>query len=72
MNEFVYFQLLTRLGRRNTHTTVPPQEEVKVSDDFFESSLSPSSGKSLTFDGPIAPPRSRKTGWSDDFKPHNK
>lgn len=44
------------------------QEENKSDDDPLESPISLSSGKSIPTQRPIAPPRSRKTGWGDELK----
>lgn len=58
------FQLLPRLGRRSTQSTI--QEEPKSDDDLLDSPVSLSSGKSAQ--PPVAPPRTRKTGWGDELK----
>ncbi|XP_043514287.1 intraflagellar transport protein 43 homolog isoform X1 [Frieseomelitta varia] len=57
-------KLLPRLGRRSTQSVV--QEEPKFDDDLLESSISSSSVKSAQ--PPVAPPRTRKTGWGDELK----
>ncbi|CAK9794913.1 Intraflagellar transport protein 43 homolog [Anthophora quadrimaculata] len=57
-------RLLPRLGRRSTHNIV--QEDSKLTDDLSESPVSSSSGK--TVKAPVAPPRTRKTGWGDELK----
>ncbi|XP_076239288.1 intraflagellar transport 43 [Calliopsis andreniformis] len=55
-------KLLPRLGRRSTQTTI--QEDSKSDDDLLDSPV-PLSGKSQQ---PVAPPRTRKTGWGDELK----
>lgn len=55
-------KLLPRLGRRSTQNIV---QEPKPDDDLLESPVSTSSGKSQP---PVAPPRTRKTGWGDELK----
>ncbi|XP_026668323.1 intraflagellar transport protein 43 homolog isoform X2 [Ceratina calcarata] len=55
-------KLLPRLGRRSTQNIV---QEPKLDDDVLESPVSTSSGKSQP---PVAPPRTRKTGWGDELK----
>ncbi|XP_017798085.1 PREDICTED: intraflagellar transport protein 43 homolog [Habropoda laboriosa] len=57
-------RLLPRLGRRSTHNIV--QEDSKLTDDLLESPVSSSTGKSTK--PPVAPPRTRKTGWGDELK----
>ncbi|XP_033204199.1 intraflagellar transport 43 isoform X2 [Bombus vancouverensis nearcticus] len=57
-------KLLPRLGRRSTHNIV--QEDSKLDDDLLESPVSSSSVKSAQ--PPVAPPRTRKTGWGDELK----
>ncbi|KAK9309542.1 hypothetical protein QLX08_000792 [Tetragonisca angustula] len=57
-------KLLPRLGRRSTQSVV--QEEPKLDDDLLESPISSSSVKSAQ--PPVAPPRTRKTGWGDELK----
>ncbi|KOX75339.1 Intraflagellar transport protein 43 like protein [Melipona quadrifasciata] len=57
-------KLLPRLGRRSTQSVV--QEESKLDDDLLESPISSSSVKSAQ--PPVAPPRTRKTGWGDELK----
>ncbi|XP_076226707.1 intraflagellar transport 43 isoform X2 [Nomia melanderi] len=56
-------KLLPRLGRRSTQN-VPAED--KVDDDILDSPLSLSSGRSTQ--PPVAPPRTRKTGWGDELK----
>ncbi|KAK9309543.1 hypothetical protein QLX08_000792 [Tetragonisca angustula] len=60
-------KLLPRLGRRSTQSVV--QEEPKLDDDLLESPISSSSVKSAQ--PPVAPPRTRKTGWGDELKSGN-
>ncbi|XP_046738376.1 intraflagellar transport protein 43 homolog isoform X1 [Diprion similis] len=64
-------KLLPRLGRRAGHSS-NLQEELKSDEEFLDSPISPSSDQSArTIAGghqPVAPPRSRKTGWADEFK----
>ncbi|XP_043581041.1 intraflagellar transport protein 43 homolog isoform X1 [Bombus pyrosoma] len=57
-------KLLPRLGRRSTQNIV--QEDSKLDDDLLESPVSSSSVKSAQ--PPVAPPRTRKTGWGDELK----
>lgn len=57
-------KLLPRLGRRSTQNVV--QEDSKLDDDLLESPVSSSSVKSSQ--PPVAPPRTRKTGWGDELK----
>ncbi|XP_076296769.1 intraflagellar transport 43 isoform X1 [Lasioglossum baleicum] len=57
-------KLLPRLGRRSTQNVA--QEESKSDDDLLESPVSMSAGKSTQ--PPVAPPRTRKTGWGDELK----
>ncbi|XP_012526133.1 intraflagellar transport protein 43 homolog [Monomorium pharaonis] len=57
-------KLLPRLGRRAGQNNF--QDESKSDDDLLESPISLSSAKSMQ--RPIVPPRSRKTGWSDELK----
>jgi hypothetical protein len=57
--------LIPRLGRRAGQNL---QEDNKSDDDTLESPISLSSGKSTYTQRPIVPPRSRKTGWSDELK----
>ncbi|XP_050574331.1 intraflagellar transport protein 43 homolog isoform X1 [Bombus affinis] len=57
-------KLLPRLGRRSTQNIV--QEDSKLNDDLLESPVSSSSVKSAQ--PPVAPPRTRKTGWGDELK----
>ncbi|XP_076672627.1 intraflagellar transport 43 isoform X1 [Andrena cerasifolii] len=57
-------KLLPRLGRRSTQSTI--QEDPKSDDDLLDSPVSLSSGKSAQ--PPVAPPRTRKTGWGDELK----
>ncbi|XP_071865045.1 intraflagellar transport 43 isoform X1 [Bombus fervidus] len=57
-------KLLPRLGRRSTQNIV--QDDSKLDDDLLESSVSSSSVKSAQ--PPVAPPRTRKTGWGDELK----
>lgn len=58
-------KLLPRLGRRAGQSNLP---EDKSDDDPLESPISLSSGKSVSMQRPIVPPRSRKTGWGDELK----
>ncbi|KAH0945879.1 hypothetical protein HN011_001568 [Eciton burchellii] len=58
-------KLIPRLGRRAGQNL---QEDNKSDDDTLESPISLSSGKSTYTQRPIVPPRSRKTGWSDELK----
>ncbi|XP_060821501.1 intraflagellar transport protein 43 homolog isoform X1 [Bombus pascuorum] len=57
-------KLLPRLGRRSTQNIV--QDDSKLDDDLLESPVSSSSVKSAQ--PPVAPPRTRKTGWGDELK----
>ncbi|XP_076655980.1 intraflagellar transport 43 isoform X3 [Halictus rubicundus] len=57
-------KLLPRLGRRSTQNVA--QEDSKSDDDLLESPVSMSAGKSTQ--PPVAPPRTRKTGWGDELK----
>ncbi|XP_071568497.1 intraflagellar transport protein 43 homolog B [Temnothorax nylanderi] len=57
-------KLLPRLGRRAGQSNL----EEKSDDDPLESPISLSSGKSVSMQRPIVPPRSRKTGWGDELK----
>ncbi|OAD62412.1 Intraflagellar transport protein 43 like protein [Eufriesea mexicana] len=57
-------KLLPRLGRRSTQNVV--QEDSKLDDDLLESPVSSTSVKSSQ--PPVAPPRTRKTGWGDELK----
>ncbi|XP_015430646.1 PREDICTED: intraflagellar transport protein 43 homolog [Dufourea novaeangliae] len=57
-------KLLPRLGRRSTQNVT--QEDTKSDDDLLESPVSASSRKFTQ--PPVAPPRTRKTGWGDDLK----
>ncbi|XP_003402492.2 intraflagellar transport protein 43 homolog isoform X2 [Bombus terrestris] len=57
-------KLLPRLGRRSTQNIV--QEDSKLNDDLLESPVSSSSVKLAQ--PPVAPPRTRKTGWGDELK----
>ncbi|KAG7213889.1 hypothetical protein KM043_003095 [Ampulex compressa] len=59
-------KLIPRLGRRAGQSGL--QEDSKSDDDFLDSPLSVSSGKSAGGQVPVAPPRTRKTGWGDDSK----
>ncbi|KAL6259919.1 intraflagellar transport protein 43 homolog A [Pogonomyrmex barbatus] len=59
-------KLIPRLGRRAGQNNL--QEENKSDDDLLESPISLSSGKSVSMQRPIVPPRSRKTGWGDELK----
>ncbi|XP_032670551.1 intraflagellar transport protein 43 homolog isoform X4 [Odontomachus brunneus] len=59
-------KLVPRLGRRAGQNNL--QDENKSDDDVLESPISLSSGKSVPTQRPIAPPRSRKTGWGDELK----
>lgn len=59
-------KLLPRLGRRAGQNIL--LEESKSDDDPLESPVSLSSAKSASMQRPIAPPRSRKTGWGDELK----
>ncbi|XP_011148581.1 intraflagellar transport protein 43 homolog B isoform X2 [Harpegnathos saltator] len=58
-------KLIPRLGRRAGQNNLL---EEKSDDDPLESPISLSSGKSIPTQRPIVPPRSRKTGWSDELK----
>jgi len=59
--------LIPRLGRRAGQSNL--QEENKSPDDDpLESPISLSSGKSVSMQRPVAPPRLRKTGWGDELK----
>lgn len=58
-------QLLPRLGRRAGQNNLP-EDITKFDDDLLEGS-GVSSGAS-TRSRPFAPPRARKTGWSDELK----
>ncbi|XP_006567274.1 intraflagellar transport protein 43 homolog isoform X4 [Apis mellifera] len=57
-------KLLPRLGRRSAQNVV--LEDSKVDDDPLESPVSSSFVKSAQ--PPVAPPRTRKTGWGDELK----
>ncbi|XP_006621937.1 intraflagellar transport protein 43 homolog isoform X2 [Apis laboriosa] len=57
-------KLLPRLGRRSTQNIV--LEDSKLDDDPLESPVSSSFVKSAQ--PPVAPPRTRKTGWGDELK----
>ncbi|KYN00003.1 PREDICTED: intraflagellar transport protein 43 homolog B [Cyphomyrmex costatus] len=59
-------KLLPRLGRRAGQNSL--LEDNKSDDDPLESPISLSSGKSISMQRPIVPPRSRKTGWGDELK----
>ncbi|KYN40583.1 hypothetical protein ALC56_04892 [Trachymyrmex septentrionalis] len=59
-------KLLPRLGRRAGQNNL--LEDNKSDDDPLESPISLSSGKSISMQRPIVPPRSRKTGWGDELK----
>ncbi|XP_070166080.1 intraflagellar transport protein 43 homolog B [Polyergus mexicanus] len=59
-------KLIPRLGRRAGQNNL--QEENRSDDDPLESPISLSSEKSVPTQRPIVPPRSRKTGWSDELK----
>ncbi|XP_011866290.1 PREDICTED: intraflagellar transport protein 43 homolog B [Vollenhovia emeryi] len=59
-------KLLPRLGRRAGQSNLT--EENKSDDDPLESPISLSSGKSVSMQRPVAPPRLRKTGWGDELK----
>ncbi|XP_011309704.1 intraflagellar transport protein 43 homolog A isoform X2 [Fopius arisanus] len=61
-------QLIPRLGRRAGHNV--NQDEGRFDDDILESpGTGVSSGTSgKTIQVPVAPPRTRKTGWSDELK----
>ncbi|XP_020295968.1 intraflagellar transport protein 43 homolog [Pseudomyrmex gracilis] len=56
-------KLIPRLGRRTGQIL---SDENKSDDDVLESPISLLPGKSTQ--RPIAPPRSRKTGWGDELK----
>ncbi|XP_033337044.1 intraflagellar transport 43 isoform X2 [Megalopta genalis] len=58
-------KLLPRLGRRSTQQNVT-QEDSKSDDDLLESPISITAGRSTQ--PPVAPPRTRKTGWGDELK----
>ncbi|KAK2575730.1 hypothetical protein KPH14_012119 [Odynerus spinipes] len=58
-------KLIPRLGRR-AGQNITIQEDSKLDDDLLNSPTSLSSGHSTQ--PPVAPPRARKTGWSDDLK----
>ncbi|XP_011501123.1 PREDICTED: nodal homolog [Ceratosolen solmsi marchali] len=58
--------LIPRLGRRTGNGST---QEEKDDNDLLDSPESLSSGKSLTKkSAPVAPPRTRKTGWGEDLK----
>ncbi|KAG5310636.1 PREDICTED: intraflagellar transport protein 43 homolog B [Acromyrmex echinatior] len=59
-------KLLPRLGRRAGQNNL--LEDNKSDDDPLESPISLSSGKSVSMQRPIVPPRLRKTGWGDELK----
>ncbi|XP_012252595.1 intraflagellar transport protein 43 homolog isoform X2 [Athalia rosae] len=63
-------KLIPRLGRRAGHSST--QDDFKSDDDLLDSPMSPLSEQSArTMAGghqPVAPPRSRKTGWADELK----
>ncbi|KYN10932.1 hypothetical protein ALC57_16934 [Trachymyrmex cornetzi] len=59
-------KLLPRLGRRAGQNNL--LEDNKSDDDPLESPISLSSGKSISMQRPIVPPRLRKTGWGDELK----
>lgn len=65
LSALIDLQLLPRLGRRAGQSNLP---EDKSDDDPLESPISLSSGKSVSMQRPIVPPRSRKTGWGDELK----
>ncbi|XP_015108928.1 intraflagellar transport protein 43 homolog isoform X2 [Diachasma alloeum] len=61
-------QLIPRLGRRAGHNV--NQDDGRFEDEILDS---PSTGVSSAASGktiqiPVAPPRTRKTGWSDELK----
>ncbi|XP_012342271.1 intraflagellar transport protein 43 homolog isoform X1 [Apis florea] len=56
-------KLLPRLGRRSQNIVL---EDSKLDDDPLESPVSSSFVKSAQ--PPVAPPRTRKTGWGDELK----
>ncbi|XP_078037344.1 intraflagellar transport 43 isoform X1 [Augochlora pura] len=58
-------KLLPRLGRRSTQQNIT-QEDSKSDDDLLESPISITAGRSTQ--PPVAPPRTRKTGWGDELK----
>ncbi|PBC29904.1 hypothetical protein APICC_02943 [Apis cerana cerana] len=57
-------KLLPRLGRRSAQNIA--SEDSKLDDDPLESPVSSSFVKSAQ--PPVAPPRTRKTGWGDELK----
>jgi len=56
-------KLIPRLGRRAGQNNLQESD-----DDPIESPISLSSGKSISMQRPIVPPRLRKTGWGDELK----
>ncbi|XP_012283816.1 intraflagellar transport protein 43 homolog A isoform X2 [Orussus abietinus] len=58
-------KLMPKLGRRAGQSNT--QDDFKSDDDLLDSPLSLSDKSSRTT-GPVAPPRTRKTGWGDELK----
>ncbi|XP_034947924.1 intraflagellar transport protein 43 homolog isoform X2 [Chelonus insularis] len=59
-------QLIPRLGRRATQSNI--QEDQKFEDEPESPVSFPSSGSIPSSAAPVAPPRTRKAGWSDEHK----
>ncbi|XP_053593430.1 intraflagellar transport protein 43 homolog B isoform X1 [Microplitis demolitor] len=62
-------QFIPRLGRRAGQNLA--QEESKFDDDIDSPVLAIPSATSIRT-APVAPPRTRKTGWGDELKTNNK